>query len=85
MLDKLIRAARHQQASDLHLEPGLPATVRVHGRLRQIGEAVAAKALLAAARAIVPRDLWPDFLARRSFDAARVIAGVPCRVNVLQR
>jgi len=84
MLDKLVRAARRQQASDLHLEPGLPPTVRVHGRLLQIGEPAPAKALLAAARKLIPGDLWGDFLARRSFDAARVIAGVPCRVNVLQ-
>ncbi|TNF30951.1 MAG: type IV pili twitching motility protein PilT [Deltaproteobacteria bacterium] len=84
MLDKLVLAARRQQASDLHLEPGLPATLRVHGRLVQVGEPVPAKALLAAARTVIPADLWPDFVARRSFDAARVIAGVPCRVNVLQ-
>jgi twitching motility protein PilT len=84
MLDKLVIAARRQEASDLHLEPGLPPTVRVHGRLRPMGEPVSAAALLAAARRVVPSEVWGEFLARRSFDAARVIAGVPCRVNVLQ-
>ena len=84
MLDKLVIAARRQEASDLHLEPGLPPTVRVHGRLRPMGEPVTAATLLTAARKVVPSEMWGEFLARRSFDAARVIAGVPCRVNVLQ-
>jgi hypothetical protein len=29
-------------------------------------------------------DLWPEFLARRSYDGSRVLGGVRCRVNVLR-
>jgi len=84
VLDKLIAAARRLDASDLHLEPGLPPTARVRGRLRPIGEPVSAPALLEMARALLPGELWAAFLERRSFDGARVLAGVPCRLNVLQ-
>lgn len=84
MLDKLVVMARRQDASDLHLEPGLAPAIRVRGRLKSVGEPVGGKVLLAAAKRLIPEDLWGAFLARRSFDASRVIANVPCRINVLQ-
>jgi twitching motility protein PilT len=82
-LERLVAAARDAQASDLHLEAGLPPCIRVHGRLRSAGEPVPARELLAAARALVGEAAWPEFLARRSCDVARVLARVRCRVNVL--
>jgi len=45
-LDSLITAAQRQGASDLHLEPGLPAAIRLRGTLRTTGEPVASKDLL---------------------------------------
>lgn len=79
-----VELARRAGASDLHLEPGLPVALRVHGRLR-MGEQVAeARELLGLARAVVGEKDWPAFLARRSWDLSRVYAGVRCRINVLQ-
>ena len=83
MLRSLIAKAREKGASDLHLEPGMPAALRVRGELRFIGEPIPGEALRTAARAVVGDPHWPDFLQRRSFDASRVIAGVQCRINVL--
>ncbi len=82
-LDTLISQAREQGASDLHLEPGLPAALRVRGSLRLAGEAVPARVLADLARTIVGADHWNEFLARRSFDLSKSIAGVRCRINVL--
>ena len=45
-LTSLIATARAQGASDLHLEPGLPAALRVRGALRTVGEPVSASALM---------------------------------------
>jgi len=84
MLDKLVVMARRQHASDLHLEAGLPPAARVNGRLRTLGEAVRGQALHRLARELVPGEEWGRFLARRSYDLSRVIAGVPCRINVFQ-
>ena len=39
-LESLIAAARAQGASDLHLEAGLPAAMRVRGDLQTLGEPV---------------------------------------------
>ena len=82
-LETLIAAANQQGASDLHLEPGLPAAMRVRGALRIVGEALTGQVLLAFAREAISGDAWPQFVERRSADFSRTIAGVRCRINVL--
>ncbi|HWN94648.1 MAG TPA: PilT/PilU family type 4a pilus ATPase [Methylomirabilota bacterium] len=83
-LESLILTAREQGASDLHLEPGLPAALRVRGVLGTQGEPLAAKALADFAREVVGGQHWNEFLERRSFDLSKTISGVRCRINVLQ-
>lgn len=82
--DSLIGLAVGQNASDLHLEPGLPAALRVRGALRTTGEPVPPKLLLDMARSVIGEEQWPNFLQRRSADLSRTIHGVRCRINVLQ-
>lgn len=83
LLDDLVRRAYQAGASDLHLEPGLPAALRVSGSLRVDGEPLAGAMLLAEARRLLPGDRWADFGEQRSADLSRTIGGVRCRVNVL--
>lgn len=83
-LAALVRLAESSGASDLHLEPGLPAALRVRGALRLSGEPLPARALLETARHLLPPDLWADFQQRRSADLSRTISGVRCRINVLR-
>jgi len=82
-LETLIATARHQGASDLHLEAGLPAALRIRGTLRTAGEPIAPQTLLGFAREILG-DHWPQFLERRSADLSKTISGVRCRINILQ-
>src|SRR5207253_4928060 len=82
-LASLIASAQEQGASDLHLEPGLPAAVRVRGALRVVGEPIPAKAVLEMARSLIPADKWPHFVERRSCDLSKTIQGVRCRINIL--
>jgi twitching motility protein PilT len=83
-LAALIAAAKAAQASDLHLESGLPACVRVRGQLRNLGnEVIGGRALLTYAREVVGEDRWAEFLERRSCDVSRTIASARCRINVL--
>ncbi len=82
-LKQWVRQARLHQASDLHLEAGMPLVVRVRGQLQQIGGAIGGPALLEAARGLLG-EAWPLFLQQRSYDLAQTIAGVRCRINVLQ-
>lgn len=82
-LSTFISMAVSTQASDLHLEAGLPPALRIRGELRSQGEAVAARELLELAREVVGRDHWPELLERRSFDTACTVDGVRCRINVL--
>ena len=83
-VEPLIVTARDLGASDLHLEPGLPAAVRVRGALRTVGEPLPARGLIDGARELIGSDQWPRFLERRSFDFSRTIGGVRCRINILQ-
>jgi twitching motility protein PilT len=83
-LASLIASANEQGASDLHLEPGLPAAMRIRGSLRVLTEPLAPKALLEIAREIIGQTQWPHFIERRSFDLSKTIHGVRCRINVLQ-
>ena len=75
-LESLIEAAAAGGASDLHLEAGMPAALRVRGELRVSGEIIAPKTLTAMARALLGEEQWPVFLERRSFDMSRTIRGV---------
>src|SRR5205085_4531498 len=83
-LESLVAAAQQQGASDLHLEAGLPAAMRIRGALRTTGEPIPAPTLLAFAREIIGEAQWLHFLERRSADLSKTIQGVRCRINVLQ-
>jgi twitching motility protein PilT len=82
-LESLIAAAQRQGASDLHLEAGLPAALRIRGTLRATGEPISPQISAGFAREILG-DHWPQFLERRSADLSRTISGVRCRINILQ-
>jgi twitching motility protein PilT len=83
ILQTLIGTAHENGASDLHLEAGMPAALRVRGNLRLFGEPISADTLLAAAKEIIGQH-WPAFLERRSYDLSRTIRGARCRINILQ-
>jgi twitching motility protein PilT len=83
-IDSLIRMAIEQGASDLHLEPGLPAALRIRGSLRTTGEPIPAGVSQALARELIGEAQWPQFLERRSFDLSATLQGVRCRINILQ-
>jgi twitching motility protein PilT len=82
-LESLISAANQHGASDLHLEPGLPAAMRVRGALRIVGEPLPAKVLLELAHDAIGAEAWPHFVERRSADFSRALGGVRCRFNVM--
>ena len=82
--ESLVSLALNRGASDLHLESGLPAALRVRGDLKTFGEPIPAKALSEFARDIIGEARWPHFLEQRSFDLSRTIGGVRCRINILQ-
>lgn len=83
-LETLVSSAATNGASDLHLESGLPAAIRVRGALRTVGEPLSAKNLFEMAHGVIGEEQWPQFLERRSFDLSRTIHGVRCRFNIFQ-
>jgi twitching motility protein PilT len=83
-LDSLVALAQSNGASDLHLEPGLPAALRIRGSLRTMGEPIPGQTLLEFAQKAIGTEQWPHFLERRSHDFSKTIHGVRCRINVLQ-
>ncbi len=82
-LESLITTASRQGASDLHLEPGLPAAVRLRGALRTIGDPVPGTLLVEFAQGLLSGEAWQHFVERRSADFSRTIGGVRCRLNLM--
>jgi twitching motility protein PilT len=82
-LERFVALAREAGASDLHLEGGMPVALRVRGELKMNGEPVPAAALTELARTAIG-DGWHTFVERGSFDFAKVVAQVRCRINVLR-
>jgi twitching motility protein PilT len=82
-LESLIAHAHNRGASDLHLEPGLPAAMRIRGELGSIGEALSAGLVRGLVRKAVGEPDWPSFSERKSWDGARTIASVRCRLNAM--
>ena len=83
-LYSLIATAKANGASDLHLEPGLPAAMRIRGSLKAAGAPLPGKMLMDAAQELIGAEGWKVFLERRSYDLSKLIQGVRCRINVLQ-
>ena len=84
MLDVLIKKAKSLDASDLHLEAGLPAVIRIRGELKTLGESVDGGSLLSAGRRLIGDKNWPHFVEQGSFDLSTNIQGVRCRINVMK-
>src|SRR6266550_3157567 len=83
-LESLVSLAQSNGASDLHLEAGLPAALRIRGALRTTGEPIPAKLLQELAHGVIGEEEWPRFLERRSIDLSKTMGGVRCRINILQ-
>ncbi len=82
-LESLVGLAASNGASDLHLESGLSAALRVRGALRTTGEPLPGKTLAEWAHALLGEEQWHRFVDQRSFDLSRTIHGVRCRINLL--
>jgi twitching motility protein PilT len=82
-LESLVQKAKELGASDLHLEGGLPAAVRVQGDLRMVGDPLAPATLSGIAHELLDGDDWSRFVEQGAFDLSKAIAGVRCRINVL--
>ena len=82
-LESLVRAARNRGASDLHVEAGLPLVERIRGELTHVGDPPSAADTRAMAQSVLEGDAWEQFVARRSADFSRTLAGVRCRINLL--
>ncbi len=82
-LEQLVEMARQAGASDLHLEPGYPAVLRVRGELKRRGEPLRGAELRSLVRGVLGDALWAEFRARGSSDLARTVSGVRCRINAM--
>ena len=82
-LEAYIQKAKEAGASDVHLEGGLPAALRVRGALKTLGEPLKPQDLRSIAQELLNDAEWHDFATRRSFDLAKTIRGVRCRINIL--
>ncbi|MGH7805836.1 MAG: type IV pilus twitching motility protein PilT [Candidatus Binatia bacterium] len=82
-VDAMLSQARSQGASDLHLEPGLPPTLRIGGELIPAGPPLDPAVTTALARELVGEADWREFERKRSADCSRTLGGTRCRINVM--
>ncbi len=83
-LEEIVRSAHQQRATDIHLEPTLPISLRINGELRRLQTSVSRDDIHAMTARLLRDDAWDDFNARGSYDLAKTIAGVQCRINVMR-
>jgi twitching motility protein PilT len=83
-INALIRAGKDAGASDIHLEPDLPAAYRVSSGLAASKKHMSREETQAIARALLSEIQWQAFLKKGSADLARTIEGVRCRINILE-
>lgn len=83
-LESWIAMAKQQGASDLHVEAGMPLTLRIRGTLQMIGQPVTTQQTLQIAKKLLSAEQWAFFIQRRSYDFSKTIDRVRCRINVLQ-
>ncbi len=84
-MDDLVSEARRRGASDLHLEPGLPPTLRCRGSLQALHpEPISASVLLGLLRGLLDSGAWADLRRQGSTDLVRRLGGQRCRINVFQ-
>jgi twitching motility protein PilT len=83
-LKEWIQTARKRGASDLHLEAGTAAVVRVRGELQPISEPVSAPELIPMGKELLGEEGWQQFLGHGSADLSLVLGGARCRINLYQ-
>jgi twitching motility protein PilT len=83
-LEHFVGIAIKQEASDLHLEGGLPMAVRIRGDLTTSGHPIPPDVLLTISRGLLGDENWDRFLERRSFDLSKTVLGIRCRINIMK-
>jgi twitching motility protein PilT len=83
-LNALIRTGKDAGASDIHLQPDLPAAFRVSSGLVASRKHMSRDETLAISRGLLSEHQWQAFLKRGSADLARTVEGVRCRFNIFE-
>lgn len=84
LIANLVSVAHHRGASDLHLQPGLPATIRISTGLNGVSNPMSPEQTVAIGKEVLGEQHWAAFLHQGSADLARTIEGVRCRINLLR-
>ncbi len=82
-LNEIVRLGVQHRATDVHIEPGLPVTIRENGELQKMKVAADARTTREFASRLLGENDFEVFQNRGSFDLSKVMAGVQCRINVL--
>lgn len=83
-LEDVIRIAIEQRATDIHLEPKSPVTLRVSGELKRVSGVVESAVLKSFAQGLLSEEQRALLSERGSVDLCRVIGGIQCRINIMK-
>lgn len=77
-----IQKGRELGASDLHLETGTPAVLRIRGELTPFGEPIGGDRLADVGRELLGPEGWNRFVERGSADVSLLASGLRCRASL---
>ena len=84
-IEELVKKAREDGASDIHLICGLPPKYRLSGALKDMADGpLSEEDCVSLARRLAGRE-WDAFLETGELDSSETIAGIRCRLHVFRQ
>lgn len=80
-LNSLVSLARRRGASDLHLDGGLPAAIRVNGQIKFLEEVIKSSTLKEWTLSLLGAERWDFLNEKKSIDLSETLSGMRCRIN----
>ena len=83
-INDLITIANKRNASDLHIEGGSPACLRIQGKISHLSEMISHEETESICKFLIGSKSWSEFLKNGSWDLSKVIEKTRCRINIFR-
>lgn len=83
-ISDLIIIANKRNASDLHIEGGSPACLRIQGKIFHLPEMISHEETESICKSLIGSKNWSEFLKNGSWDLSKVIEKTRCRINIFR-
>ena len=77
----MVSLAHQRGASDLHMESGLPAALRIDGKIEFLETPINGNQLREWLVRLLGAERWQYLLLKKSIDCSEFLASIRCRIN----